>query len=1171
MPRAPGQGPPPQGNYNNFRQNYNYKLTNQYKSKLNRRKLIEYGSGEGKQISPFRHYFDTLFNSDIKLEDLDQQLRIWVGQLVENSIHMQAKKIEVRLIMQGKLGFDIIDDGFGIPESEFDDLCKCEALSSLSRCSELKVITKFHNSSTGYEIVFQDGEIQKCDKIQKDRQGTIVCVRNIHNSNPSAQGQYRKLFLQHYANALSLLNDFSLILYKITLILSNEFVNKNNNARTIRHFWQTHGPGDQRKNLDTILNNYYSKSPFCATPNELTYFETTINQFKIIVYLVRPYTNGIQRPLTKKTMHYFFNHKPAEIPAQYKTVFYDLYHEFKVNPRSLPFVFLHFICEDHNAYQIVNQLDLRIIKFPAESTFLAMMKTQVRDFFRSMNRPMPASYNIEQPNMYDAKMENEDGDQMNTQDPFSIKHQPLKNLSDPRQREEYMKNKMEMMKKKMGGIVKTVNNEFDEEDEENQGGYGNYNQNSNHMNQNQSYGMKQSPSKQSTLNYRQQNYNQGNQVKSQQPNSNQFGSISTKQEPYQNQNQMRQQNSNYNNGQYNNMQNQNNRYNHFSGSIDENDSTNSTTPQSFHNVKNEPSTQTFNPNNQVKFGMIKKDQGMNVDSNYNQEQDDYGNEDCQENELLVFNNNFEFSTNCKNEEGFDMNMGMGLQENNNDFGQNGNQASNSTSKYNSKQIQSNNYFSNINEDQANCNQNGEIYCDQEQLFKDEENEGNFELNICHEDTELTQQNQVRVQNSKQNIKSSQRSHLQLQNKPDNIEDSDEIDEDIIIANNLLDDEQEVQEQAEDQLSNQLMQNDKMFQNKKDLLMMKASQTQISIVDSQSEPQQNAKQSQNQKKSQKATKSKNSKKNVIQQIQIKHTKFQKQQKQKELSKGSQKAKYSQPLNQESQQSCNIHVVQEEVESQKVNDIQENEEIQISQELSLVNLDQNTDNNIMLQDQESNLQIQQDENILNKLDAEDQEMKLDVSDILQLRDSVDQSKTVYLDLQGAFLQLKTEKIDCFHYTVSPLISKLNKLCKSGKFDKESLQNSKVQPIIKPLNAVRNYLLLLEIDEQISIAQGIADQNIYFAKIIQNSRQNSQNSQESGKSKNLSQNVEENKEQMEQNPQMLMLFMILEQQQIEQSDYEQLYGKYGDIREPPVLQEKINKDLSDSDIEILMIDDD
>ena len=38
---------------------------------------------------------------------------------------MEPKKIEVRLIQKGALGFDIIDDGYGIPESEFDDMCRC--------------------------------------------------------------------------------------------------------------------------------------------------------------------------------------------------------------------------------------------------------------------------------------------------------------------------------------------------------------------------------------------------------------------------------------------------------------------------------------------------------------------------------------------------------------------------------------------------------------------------------------------------------------------------------------------------------------------------------------------------------------------------------------------------------------------------------------------------------------------------------------------------------------------------------------------------------------------------------------------------------------------------------------------------------------------------------------
>eukprot|EP00347_Sterkiella_histriomuscorum_P004478 403360311 len=64
--------------------------------------------------------------SDIRIHDIYQLLRIWISQLVENSVERNAKKIEVRLYDQGKLGFDIIDDGEGIEEQEFDnDYVKC--------------------------------------------------------------------------------------------------------------------------------------------------------------------------------------------------------------------------------------------------------------------------------------------------------------------------------------------------------------------------------------------------------------------------------------------------------------------------------------------------------------------------------------------------------------------------------------------------------------------------------------------------------------------------------------------------------------------------------------------------------------------------------------------------------------------------------------------------------------------------------------------------------------------------------------------------------------------------------------------------------------------------------------------------------------------------------------
>ena len=60
----------------------------------------------------------------------------------------------------------------------------------------------------------------------------------------------------------------------------------------------------------------------------------------------------------------------------------------------MPFVFLHFVCEDHNAYDIVNALDIRYIKFPGESMFLSKMRAALWEFFRSIYKPMPASYNL---------------------------------------------------------------------------------------------------------------------------------------------------------------------------------------------------------------------------------------------------------------------------------------------------------------------------------------------------------------------------------------------------------------------------------------------------------------------------------------------------------------------------------------------------------------------------------------------------------------------------------------------------------------------------------------------------------------------------------------------------------------------------------------------------------
>ncbi len=85
-----------------------------------------------------------------------------MSQLIENALEWKAQYIEVHLYEKGIQGFDLIDDGEGIPEREFDnEYAKCmpnrqrneiyktrsigykgEALDSLSWATELTIITK---------------------------------------------------------------------------------------------------------------------------------------------------------------------------------------------------------------------------------------------------------------------------------------------------------------------------------------------------------------------------------------------------------------------------------------------------------------------------------------------------------------------------------------------------------------------------------------------------------------------------------------------------------------------------------------------------------------------------------------------------------------------------------------------------------------------------------------------------------------------------------------------------------------------------------------------------------------------------------------------------------------------------------------------------------------------
>ncbi|CDW73098.1 mismatch repair endonuclease pms2 [Stylonychia lemnae] len=364
---------------------------------------------------------------NLKLENLDNQLRIWLSQLVENSIHMNAKTIEIKLIQKGTFGFDVVDDGLGIDKSEFENLCQYEskrqynqiyktrslgwrgeALHSLSQCSELKVITRKVSQKTGFEVTYVDGKMVKVIDFSREFQGTTVQVRAIHKNNSLVQKSYQKNKENHYNNANQLLLQFSQILFDTQMSLSNEFVDlgscsKYNNFdnliyfRTLKVLWETTAPGNQRENIIMYLNQIHNGTPFKMTSLDLIEFSTFILDHQVQLYMIRPYTDGIIVNLHKRHLNQYFNCKPCELPMSFKSLFYEIYNEYKVKPTSQPYVFVHFQCNMDIAYEIENQMDIRRISFNNETIIAQELKLKVKEYLSQINSSMTFTHKSSTP------------------------------------------------------------------------------------------------------------------------------------------------------------------------------------------------------------------------------------------------------------------------------------------------------------------------------------------------------------------------------------------------------------------------------------------------------------------------------------------------------------------------------------------------------------------------------------------------------------------------------------------------------------------------------------------------------------------------------------------------------------------------------------------------------
>ncbi|KAH9412329.1 DNA mismatch repair protein [Ordospora pajunii] len=133
-------------------------------------------------------------------------------ETIENSLDAHSTHITVRIEQYG-LSLAVEDNGEGIGESDFGMLCKqyctskitseddlfslCsygfrgEALSSISRCSKVKVRSKKKQSEVGYEAVYNDTEMVSIRAVGMN-DGTCIEIKNVFYNNKLREKHFLK-------------------------------------------------------------------------------------------------------------------------------------------------------------------------------------------------------------------------------------------------------------------------------------------------------------------------------------------------------------------------------------------------------------------------------------------------------------------------------------------------------------------------------------------------------------------------------------------------------------------------------------------------------------------------------------------------------------------------------------------------------------------------------------------------------------------------------------------------------------------------------------------------------------------------------------------------------------------------------------------------------------------
>lgn len=334
-----------------------------------------------------------------------------VKEVVENSLDANAKNIEIKIFDYGKDRVEIIDDGDGIPKSEFehvarkhmtskinefDDLASVlsygfrgEALASICEMAELEIVTCGNTSEPATRLEFnRDGSI-KSTKPVAGKRGTAVTIRRLFHSAIVRRKEFEKNAKNSHPGLIRMLETYAIVRSDVRFSIVHITNNKNRNVQLT-----TDGSGDMLKTVGRVFGNElkghlmdvdfsfdvnYSKRGFLGADDLPSYVVR-------VTGLVSKPVFGMGRNANDKQL-LFINKRPFTMKKLQK-VFQDVYTSFVHLQKPVLIINLDI---PPSAYDVNVSPDKRTIMLHNEVDVINCVRENLVDVFESSGQSVPRS------------------------------------------------------------------------------------------------------------------------------------------------------------------------------------------------------------------------------------------------------------------------------------------------------------------------------------------------------------------------------------------------------------------------------------------------------------------------------------------------------------------------------------------------------------------------------------------------------------------------------------------------------------------------------------------------------------------------------------------------------------------------------------------------------------